>query len=91
MPQTGKILHDINEEEKEDALSWHNERLAVAFGLINTSSGIPLTIVKNLRICRDCHSVMKLVSRIFSRTIFVRDRIRFHHFTEGTCSCGDFW
>ncbi|XP_058096163.1 pentatricopeptide repeat-containing protein At1g08070, chloroplastic-like [Magnolia sinica] len=91
VPQTGEVLHDIDEEEKENALSWHSEKLAIAFGLIHTCPGSSLMIMKNLRMCRDCHSTTKLVSRIFSRKITVRDRVRFHHFTDGECSCYDFW
>ncbi|KAL2941717.1 hypothetical protein RDABS01_030067 [Bienertia sinuspersici] len=48
-------------------------------------------IIKNLRICVDCHAVIKLVSKAYSREIIVRDRARFHRFKEGTCSCRDYW
>lgn len=78
-------------EEKELALFSHSEKLAVCFGLISTSAGTPLHIFKNLRICPDCHSAFKLVSRIYKREITVRDRNRFHCFKEGSCSCSDYW
>ncbi|CAM8982956.1 unnamed protein product [Rhodiola kirilowii] len=65
--------------------------LRVAFGIISTSSQTPLRIVKNLRICNDCHSSMKLISKIYERRIIVRDRKRFHHFEDGSCSCQDYW
>ncbi|KAK4365893.1 hypothetical protein RND71_013773 [Anisodus tanguticus] len=47
-------------EEKEQALFSHSEKLAVCFGLISTQAGMPLYIFKNLRICQDCHSAMKI-------------------------------
>ncbi|CAN6439506.1 unnamed protein product [Victoria cruziana] len=90
-PNTSKVLLDLDEEEKENALSRHSEKLAIAFGLINTSAGQTIRMVKNLRVCSDCHHVSKLVSKIFGREIIVRDRTRFHHFRDGSCSCNDYW
>ncbi|PKA50099.1 Putative pentatricopeptide repeat-containing protein [Apostasia shenzhenica] len=90
-PTTGSISFDINDEDKELCLSQHSEKLAVCFGLISTRPGSPLRIVKNLRICDDCHSVMKLVSEAYGRTVVVRDSNRFHHFRKGSCSCTDYW
>uniref|UniRef100_A0A2N9F6L8 DYW domain-containing protein n=1 Tax=Fagus sylvatica TaxID=28930 RepID=A0A2N9F6L8_FAGSY len=90
-PDTSQVLLNLDEEEKESALHYHSEKIAVAFGLISTSPHTPLQIVKNLRICEDCHSSMKLISKIYKRKIIVRDRKRFHHFEHGSCSCKDYW
>jgi len=90
-PDTNYVFHDIEDEQKETILSHHSERLAIAFGLIATLPGVPLQIVKNLRVCGDCHSFIKLVSLIEQRYIVVRDSNRFHHFKDGLCSCGDYW
>ncbi|XP_009804600.1 pentatricopeptide repeat-containing protein At2g27610 [Nicotiana sylvestris] len=90
-PDTNYVLHDVEDEHKEAILSRHSERLAIAFGLIATSPGIPIQIVKNLRVCGDCHTVIKLISKIEGREIVVRDSNRFHHFKGGLCSCGDYW
>ena len=90
-PNTSVVLQNIDEEEKETALNYHSEKLAMAFGLISTSAGTPMRIVKNLRVCDDCHTATKLLSKIYDRVIIVRDRNRFHHFREGSCSCRDFW
>ncbi|KAE8719523.1 Pentatricopeptide repeat-containing protein [Hibiscus syriacus] len=89
--ETSFVLHDIGEEEKENQLCYHSEKLAVAFGLISTSEGTPILVIKNLRICGDCHVVIKLVSKIYERQIIVRDRVRFHKFKDGFCSCNDYW
>lgn len=90
-PQTNFVLHDIGDEEKENALCYHSEKLAVAFGLISTDEGTSINIYKNLRICGDCHVVIKLISKLYGRKIIVRDRTRFHRFEEGSCSCTDYW
>ncbi|KAL6609888.1 hypothetical protein ACP70R_039857 [Stipagrostis hirtigluma subsp. patula] len=90
-PNTSFVLHDMAEEQKEAMLAMHSERLALAFGLIATPPGTPLQIVKNLRVCGDCHTVIKMVSMIEDREIIMRDCNRFHHFNSGVCSCGDFW
>lgn len=92
VPDTTQVLLCIEgEEEKKAELENHSERLAIAFGLINVKPGSPIRILKNLRVCNDCHSVTKLLSKIYSREIIVRDNIRFHHFKYGSCSCKDYW
>lgn len=83
------LLFDI-EEEKEDALSKHSEKVAIAFWLISLK-GVPFRVVMNLRICWDCHNVAKLISKIFNKEIIVRDRNRFHHFKDGEYACKDYW
>lgn len=90
-PNTSAVLLNVDEEEKESALNYHSEKLAMAFGLISTAPGTPIRIVKNLRVCDDCHAATKLLSKIYGRKIVVRDRNRFHHFSEGYCSCLDYW
>ncbi|CAK7329349.1 unnamed protein product [Dovyalis caffra] len=90
-PDTSYVLQDVDEEHKEAILSQHSERLAMAFGLIGTPPGTPLQIVKNLRVCGDCHTVIKLTSILEGRDIVVRDSNRFHHFKGGLCSCGGYW
>ncbi|XP_077213557.1 tetratricopeptide repeat (TPR)-like superfamily protein [Tasmannia lanceolata] len=91
VPEIRTVLHDIEEEEKEDAVSRHSEKLAVAFGLARLCHGSVVRIVKNLRVCRDCHTVMKLISKVYTWEIVLRDRSRFHLFKEGSCSCRDYW
>jgi pentatricopeptide repeat protein len=88
---TTQVLLKMDEEHKESLLHYHSEKIAVAFGLISTSPKTPLQIVKNLRICEDCHSSMKLISKVYQRRIIIRDRKRFHHFENGSCSCMDYW
>ncbi|XP_021312284.1 putative pentatricopeptide repeat-containing protein At5g40405 [Sorghum bicolor] len=88
---TREVLFDIEEEEKEGAISLHSEKLALAFGLIALPEDVEIRIVKNLRVCRDCHDYTKLISKVFNREIVMRDRNRFHHFKGGECSCRDYW
>uniref|UniRef100_A0A452Z4X7 DYW domain-containing protein n=1 Tax=Aegilops tauschii subsp. strangulata TaxID=200361 RepID=A0A452Z4X7_AEGTS len=91
VPDTSSVMHDLEEHEKEHHLFLHSERLAVAFGILKSLPGSVIRVVKNLRVCGDCHTVMKLISEIFQRKIIVRDATRFHHFEGGKCSCGEFW
>ncbi|XP_022755821.1 pentatricopeptide repeat-containing protein At3g46790, chloroplastic-like [Durio zibethinus] len=91
VPQTKVLLYDLDEGEKERILLGHSEKLAVAFGLINTNKGETIRITKNLRLCEDCHSFMKLISKFANKEILVSDVNRFHHFQNGVCSCGDYW
>lgn len=90
-PEVGRVLHDIEEEDKEDSVFRHSEKLAVAFGLARLPEGRLIRIMKNLRVCRDCHTVMKLISKVYRLEIVVRDRSRFHSFKDGSCSCNDYW
>ncbi|KAK6795739.1 hypothetical protein RDI58_009194 [Solanum bulbocastanum] len=79
---TKLVLHDVDEEEKEHMLKYHSEKLAVAFAILNVPSGRPIRVMKNLRVCGDCHTAIKLISKIVGRLIIVRDSNRFHHFSE---------
>ena len=89
--EDGNVLHNIDQETEEKALLYHSERLAIAYGLIGTPPGTTLRIIKNLRICGDCHNFIKILSNVEKREIIVRDNKRFHHFRDGKCSCGDYW
>ena len=92
VPDTSLVFHaDMEDEEKEVILRYHSEKLAITFGLLNTPPGTTIRVVKNLRVCADCHSAAKLISFIFDRQIILRDVQRFHHFKDGKCSCEDFW
>lgn len=91
VPELSCVLHDVDEEQKEKILLGHSEKLALTLGLISTSDGVPLRVIKNLRICVDCHNFAKFVSKIYQREVSLRDKNRFHHISRGTCSCGDYW
>ncbi|XP_035549589.1 pentatricopeptide repeat-containing protein At3g47530 isoform X3 [Juglans regia] len=83
-------LHNLGAEEKGDALSYHSEKLAIAFGVLSTPPGTTIRVAKNLRTCIDCHNFAKVLSGVYNREVIVRDRTRFHHFKEGRCSCNDY-
>ncbi|XP_073283545.1 pentatricopeptide repeat-containing protein At4g16835, mitochondrial [Primulina huaijiensis] len=91
VPDLESALHDVGEEQKEQLLLWHSEKLAIAFGLIRLPLGTPIQVFKNLRVCGDCHEATKFISAIEGREITVRDTTRFHHFLDGKCSCHDYW
>ncbi|XP_020105353.1 putative pentatricopeptide repeat-containing protein At5g09950 [Ananas comosus] len=91
VPQVEFALYDLEVENKEELLSYHSEKLAVAFVLTRSSSKVPIRIMKNLRVCGDCHMAFRYISDIVGRQIILRDSNRFHHFESGKCSCGDYW
>jgi len=74
---------------KDDIFCGHSERLAVAFGLINTTPGTSISVTKNQYTCQSCHRILKMISYIVRRDIIVRDSKQVHHFKDGSCSCGD--
>ncbi|KAI5665502.1 hypothetical protein M9H77_15355 [Catharanthus roseus] len=91
LPETKFVLHDVDQESKEEALLSHSERLAVAKGLLNTPARTTMRVIKNLRVCGDCHNAMKIISKLVGRELIMRDAKRFHHFKDGICSCRDYW
>ncbi|KAM7278027.1 hypothetical protein ACFE04_005161 [Oxalis oulophora] len=90
-PNTDNVLVDLKEEEKRDVILWHSEKLALCYGLLTEGKGSCIRIVKNLRVCEDCHTFIKLVAKVYEIEIVVRDRTRFHHYKGGVCSCKDYW
>ncbi|RZC78836.1 hypothetical protein C5167_003028 [Papaver somniferum] len=92
VPNTNSI-HDVEDNVKKQLVNTHSEKLAISFGLINTNPGTTIHIRKNLRVCGDCHchNATKYISLVTGREIIVRDMHRFHHFKNGSCSCGDYW
>lgn len=91
VPDTSPVSLNVDEEEKRERLKGHSQKLAIAFALIHTSDGSPIRITRNLRMCSDCHTYTKYISLLYEREIIVRDRTRFHHFRNGSCSCRDYW
>lgn len=93
VPDTDLVVHNVEEEEKERCLYYHSEKLAVAYGLITSPPTLKkIRIIKNLRVCGDCHTAIKYISKLVNREFVIRDANRFHHFfTDGHCSCGDYW
>lgn len=91
VPDLSCVLHDVDEEQKEKTLLSHSEKLALTFGLIATPENVPIRVIKNLRICVDCHNFAKYISGIYGREVSLRDKNRFHRIVGGKCSCGDYW
>ncbi|KAF3780456.1 putative pentatricopeptide repeat-containing protein [Nymphaea thermarum] len=91
VPDTEFVLHNLDEETKEQHLFYHSEKLAVVFAILTVPKGVTIRIMKNLRTCGDCHTAFKFISKAIDREIVMRDANRFHHFKSGTCSCGDYW
>lgn len=80
-----------NNKSEGNSVKFHGELLAVCIGLTDLPGFTPVRIVKNQRVCNDCHEVLKLLSDSEKREILVRDPTRLHRFNMGKCSCGDYW
>lgn len=91
VPDVNCVYQNVDEAEKEKILLSHTEKLAITYGLIKTKAGEAIRVMKNTRICSDCHTAAKYISLIKTRELLLRDGARFHHFREGKCSCNDFW
>ncbi|KAK4803900.1 hypothetical protein SAY86_003717 [Trapa natans] len=91
VPEISSELHNLSVEEKGSQLSYHSEKLAIAFGVLMTPPGKTIRIANNIRICTDCHSFAKVLSSAYNREVVIRDRSRFHHFRRGVCTCNDYW
>ncbi|MBA0779482.1 hypothetical protein Gotri_003732 [Gossypium trilobum] len=91
VPETNCALHDVDDEEKGDLLFEHSEKLALAYGILVSTPGVPIHITKNLRVCSDCHNAFTYISMIIDNEIILRDSSRFHHFKSGSCSCRGYW
>ncbi len=64
-PDTSWVLHDVDEQRKRSLLCQHSEKLALCMGSsITTLPGTPLIIVKNLRMCDDCHNATKYIAKV---------------------------
>ncbi|KAK9279902.1 hypothetical protein L1049_013586 [Liquidambar formosana] len=91
VPDVNCVYQNIDKVEKEKVLLSHTEKLAITYGLIKMKSSAPIRVIKNTRVCSDCHTAAKYMSLVRSHEIFLKDGVRFHHFKEGKCSCNDYW
>lgn len=85
------LMVNAEDRMKEEVLCGHSEKLAIAFGVLNSANGRPIRVAKDLRVCGDCHEFAKIVSKVTGREIVLRDSNRFHKFEEGRCSCRGYW
>ncbi|KAH0906290.1 hypothetical protein HID58_038117 [Brassica napus] len=59
---TSFVLREVDGDEKNQTIRYHSERLAIAFGLITFPADRPIRVIKNLRVCGDCHNAIKFMS-----------------------------
>ncbi|XP_021598775.1 pentatricopeptide repeat-containing protein At3g13880 isoform X2 [Manihot esculenta] len=83
--------HSRAEVKGISMVNHHSEKLAATLGIISLPQSASVKVMKNLRVCHDCHTAMKLFSKVEKREIILRDPLRFHHFRGGSCSCNDYW
>jgi pentatricopeptide repeat protein len=88
---TSVVTEDVDDSTKQLMLSEHSEKIAIVLGLLKVPQDKEIRLSKNLKVCSDCHSFMKAVSKVRDREIVMRDAKRFHHFKNGKCTCNDKW
>jgi len=44
------VLHDVKEEDIEQIIYHHSDKLVIDFGLLNTTYGITIRVVNNFRV-----------------------------------------
>ncbi|CAA7025437.1 unnamed protein product [Microthlaspi erraticum] len=91
VPQSKLALHDVDEESKDENLFNHTEKFACIVSFLDTPARSEVRVLKNLRVCVDCHNALNLMSKIVGRLVISRDAKRFHHMKDGVCSCRDYW
>ncbi|WVZ72524.1 hypothetical protein U9M48_020966 [Paspalum notatum var. saurae] len=64
VPDITEVFVEVAEEEKQKVIYCHSEKLAIAFALLSPESNSVIRIVKNLRMCLDCHNAIKLITRV---------------------------
>ncbi|KAF2290933.1 hypothetical protein GH714_016904 [Hevea brasiliensis] len=52
-------------------VNHHSEKLAVTFGMISLPPSAPVKVMKNLRVCHDCHTAMKLFSKVEKSLVYL--------------------
>ncbi|KAJ0251893.1 Pentatricopeptide repeat-containing protein [Hirschfeldia incana] len=91
VPESKLALHDVDKESKDENLFNHMEKFAFVSSFLNSPARSPVRVLKNLRVCIDCHNALKLMSKVVGRVLISRDVKRFHHMEDGVCSCRDYW
>jgi pentatricopeptide repeat protein len=92
MKKIGKLGYQplpLDSKENQDLLCGHSEKLAVAFGLLSTPEGSTIRVTKNLRMCSDCHTAIRIASKAELRKIVVIDTFCIHRFDDGDCCCNE--
>ncbi|KAF8757464.1 hypothetical protein HU200_010987 [Digitaria exilis] len=74
-----------------NTISKHGELLAVSLGLSIVPDTAPVRVMKNQNMSWESHETLKLLSEGENREIIIRDPACFHHFSQGSCSCRDYW
>ncbi|GFP95292.1 pentatricopeptide repeat-containing protein at1g19720 [Phtheirospermum japonicum] len=87
----GSVYDDVFRVLDEESGDIHSEKLALGFALVKLREFRTVRIVKNVRMCEQCHKFAKMVSKMHTCEIYVSDSKCLHRFENGVCSCGDYW
>ena len=76
-------------EQQEGSLQLHAEKKALA--VLLSSGQAKLNVSINFNACKDCHEFFKSSSQLLGREIQLCQPRLIHIFTDGRCSCNDWW
>ncbi|KAI5064520.1 hypothetical protein GOP47_0021190, partial [Adiantum capillus-veneris] len=60
-PNLHWVSQNLSVQSKTVLLCQHSEKLAIACAIINTPEGKDIRIMKNMRVCGDCHAATSLL------------------------------
>ncbi|PWZ04010.1 putative pentatricopeptide repeat-containing protein [Zea mays] len=66
---TSAVVKDVDGDEKRATVRYHSERLAIGLGLLIVPHGVPIRVMKNLRVCDDCHNAIKYLTKCTGRVV----------------------
>ncbi len=92
VPCTKFVLNDVKEEEKVFFFFVSPQRATgYCIWAHQHIFCTPHQIRKNLRVCEDCQTSTKLISKVVGKAITMRDVDQIHRIADGVCSCMDYW
>lgn len=66
---------NLSEEEKLHRLWAHSEKMALAWALLSLPKKGDIIMHNNLRVCNDCHTTLKLISKLFKRKLVMANAL----------------
>ena len=80
---------NVTREQQEGSLQQHAEKKAFSV-LLSHGEAKPCVSI-NFNACMDCHEFFKVSSQLLSHKILLCQPKMTHMFTDGHCSCNDWW
>merc|ERR1711869_31024 len=83
------LVQNSTRKQQEQSLQLHAEQKALAILLSHGEDELSISI--NFNACTDCHEFFKIASQMLGHRIQLCQPQITHTFTDGNCSCNDWW